>query len=94
MEIMEPSLISVVYALFVPLGIFILCNLESVAEYWYEKSLKHIEKYPSPFYAKPTSIKWNKFIFRLIGITLIFMGSVAILFATLYFLVLLQRKVN
>ncbi|MCM1991552.1 hypothetical protein [Oceanirhabdus seepicola] len=88
MEIMAPGIMSVVFALFVPLGIYILCNLEFIAEYWYKKSLKHQEKYPSLFfYVKPTSVKWNKFIFRLIGITLIFMGAIVILFAVLYFLV-------
>lgn len=69
---------------FLPLGILLLLNLDKAAKQWHEKSK---ERSRTQFififghaFKGYTSVKWNRFIFILIGITGILIGSISMVY--------------
>lgn len=74
--------------LLLPLGIWILLNINYAAKKWHEKSRERAVFEYIPIFGFSikayTSVNWNKFIFRLIGGTCILIGGTCIAYLVLY----------
>ncbi|MTI70157.1 MAG: hypothetical protein FH751_07900 [Firmicutes bacterium] len=70
--------------LLLPLGILIFVNIDYIANKWHERSKERSSFeyiYLFGFSIKSyTSVKWNKFVFRLIGSVGILIGSVSVIY--------------
>ncbi|MTI68431.1 MAG: hypothetical protein FH753_17765 [Firmicutes bacterium] len=70
--------------LLLPLGILIFVNIDYIANKWHERSKERSSFeyiYFFGFSIKAyTSVKWNKFVFRLIGSVGILIGSISLIY--------------